>query len=78
VRSGGTDEVVTDGVDGILFEPGDFNAAAHAMQALALDPDRLLAMSRDARALNRSRYEIGTEVEEVVGVLLDAVGQCET
>ncbi len=72
VRSGGTQELVDDGVDGILFEPGDVAAAARAMEALAADPARLEAMGRAARARNHSRFEVADEVAGVAAVLAEA------
>ena len=49
-RTAGYDEVVRDGVDGLLVAPGDPSAAAEAVRRLLRDPDlaeRLAAAGRD-------------------------------
>ena len=71
-RSGGTREIVTDGLDGILFEPGDVEGVARAMQQLALDPQQLHEMASAAQARNRARFEIDGEVAGVADVLAQA------
>jgi glycosyltransferase involved in cell wall biosynthesis len=47
---GGVPEVVTDGRDGILLEPGDPIAFATALQDLASDPARRNELGRAAAA----------------------------
>jgi glycosyltransferase involved in cell wall biosynthesis len=37
-NAGGPAEVVTDGVDGVLYPPGDVDALAHILRCLAADP----------------------------------------
>lgn len=44
------DDVVTDGVDGIILEPGDAESIAEALKALAADRPLLARMSAAARA----------------------------
>ena len=46
---GGIPELVRDGVDGILFPPGDAQALAQALDDLADQPDKLLEMGRQAK-----------------------------
>jgi glycosyltransferase involved in cell wall biosynthesis len=60
-RIQGVDEVIRDGVDGILVTPGDPDALAEAILRLAGDPGRRGEMGRKARARSR---EFG--VEEMV------------
>ncbi|MGN0065952.1 MAG: glycosyltransferase family 4 protein [Nocardioides sp.] len=49
-RSGGPLDLVTPGVDGLLFEPGDGPGLAAAVTSLAHDSDTLDALSAAARA----------------------------
>ena len=49
-RSGGMPEVVTDGVDGYLVQPGDAVALSSALRRLAADPPRREALGRAAHA----------------------------
>ena len=37
-RAGGPEEIVTDGVNGLLYPPGDVAALARVLRALAEDP----------------------------------------
>ncbi len=53
-RVGGVPDVVRDGVDGFLVEPGDTEAAAERLAALALDPE-LRARLGDAGRVARAR-----------------------
>jgi glycosyltransferase involved in cell wall biosynthesis len=46
---GGIPELIRDGVDGILFPPGDAQALAKALDDLASDVDRLVEMGRQAQ-----------------------------
>ena len=47
---GGIPELVQDGVDGLLFAPGDWQAAAERVVALLAAPRRLAALAAAARA----------------------------
>jgi glycosyltransferase involved in cell wall biosynthesis len=49
-RIGGVPEMVVDGVDGVLFEPGDANGLAEKVGALWRDPQRCREMGAAARA----------------------------
>ncbi|TVP48878.1 MAG: glycosyltransferase family 1 protein [Gemmatimonadales bacterium] len=48
-RTGGLPEVVRDGVDGILVEPGDEPGLTRAMADLLADPERRISMGRQGR-----------------------------
>jgi glycosyltransferase involved in cell wall biosynthesis len=50
-RSGGIPELVTDGVNGVLYDPGSPTALAGALQGLILRPDRLEEMARRVPAV---------------------------
>ena len=54
-------ELVEEGVNGVLVEPGDAGALAAAIGALAGDRDRLRRMAEANRA-RRSRFDVRTAV----------------
>ena len=63
-RVGGVPDVVRDGVDGFLVEPGDTEAAAERLAELARDPvlrKRLGEAGREVRA----RYSVARLVDDV-------------
>jgi glycosyltransferase involved in cell wall biosynthesis len=70
--SGGTVELVDDGVDGFLFPPGDARALADAVRILGKDPERLDAMSRSAIQRNRDRFPVDGQVDAFLEVLTAA------
>lgn len=74
-RSGGTVELVDDGVDGFLFPPGDARALADAVRILGNDPGRLDAMSRSAVERNRGRFPVDGEVDAFLEVLTAAASK---
>ena len=58
-RVGGIPEVIENGVDGILVEPGDSHALSRAIESLVLDDNKYVEISRNgrdriARSFNRS------------------------
>lgn len=64
-RVGGVADVVADGIDGFLVEPGDTNGLAERLEQLANDPslrDRMTAAGRE-RALRR--YAVARLVDDV-------------
>ena len=52
---GGVPEIVRDGVNGLLVEPGDVQALTRAMGSLVSDPD-LLARLRHGAAVDAGRF----------------------
>ena len=63
-RSGGTPEIVTDGVDGLLFEPGDICDLASCLSELGSDQDLLATLSLEARIRSSARFLMEDEVEQ--------------
>jgi glycosyltransferase involved in cell wall biosynthesis len=53
---GGVGEIVTDGVNGVLVEPGDARALAAAIDALAKDPQRARALAAAGRRTATQRF----------------------
>ncbi len=68
----GYDDVVRDGVDGVLFDRADASALAQTLLDLAYDPQRRDAMSSAARE-NVRRYAWPLVAEEVLGAYADAI-----
>ena len=64
-RVGGVPDVVRDGVDGFLVEPGDTEAAAERLAALARDPALRGALGEAGRARVRERYSVARLVDDV-------------
>jgi glycosyltransferase involved in cell wall biosynthesis len=64
-RVGGVPDVVTDGEDGILVEPGDIAALARALAALASDPDLRARLGRAGSELVVPRYRVDRLVDDV-------------
>jgi len=55
-RVGGVPELITDGVDGLLFPVGDVEAMASASVALLMQPERHEEMSKAARKTAQDRF----------------------
>ena len=71
-RAGGATDLVTDGKNGFLVDPGDAAAVADAITTLAADRDRLATMGQAAR----KRYETQpdwAETAATVRTLLESV-----
>ena len=78
-RVQGLAEVVTDGVTGLLVEPGSPRALADALLSLAADPGRARALARTARREAAERFGVERyrrAMAEVVDDLL--VGSAST
>jgi glycosyltransferase involved in cell wall biosynthesis len=64
-RVGGVPDVVRDGVDGFLVEPGDIQGAAERIAALASDADLRGRMGDTGRARVLERYAVSRLVDDV-------------
>ncbi len=64
-RVGGVPDVVRDGIDGFLVEPGDTEAAAERLAELALDPELRARLGESGRAYVRERYSVERLVDDV-------------
>lgn len=69
-RSGGPEEIIEDGVTGILCDVGDTAAVTAAMARLLADPDGADAMGRRGAALVRERFAPGTFAAHMRRLLL--------
>jgi glycosyltransferase involved in cell wall biosynthesis len=64
-RVGGVPDVVTDGVDGFLVEPGDTHEAAERLAELARAPELRARMGEAGSANARERYSVERLVDDV-------------
>jgi glycosyltransferase involved in cell wall biosynthesis len=64
-RVGGVPDVVRDGVDGFLVEPGDTEAAAERLAVLAADPNLRRELGENGRARVHERYSVARLVDDV-------------
>ena len=68
-RVSGIPELVRDGVNGLLVEPGDPRALAQAMRALLEDPQRAAEMGARGRELVREEFELSRCTAQLVARL---------
>jgi glycosyltransferase involved in cell wall biosynthesis len=64
-RVGGVEDVVEDGVTGLLVRPGDTHAVAERLALLAADPERRRTMGETGRAHVLERYAVSRLVDDV-------------
>jgi len=64
-RVGGVPDVVTDGVDGFLVEPGDTDTAAEHLAQLARAPELRASMGEAGSANARERYSVERLIDDV-------------
>jgi glycosyltransferase involved in cell wall biosynthesis len=64
-RVGGVPDVVRDGIDGFLVEPGDVDALAERLARLARDPALAARMGEAGRARVVPRYDVDRLIEDV-------------
>ena len=67
-KHGGSLETVADGETGTLVPPGDADALARAIGALARDPEARAMMGRAGRARARARFSTEAMVNRTLGV----------
>ena len=64
-RTGGTAEIITPGVNGLLTEPGDEHALAAAIRQLAANPARRARLAAAARRTAAERFTLEENVRRV-------------
>jgi glycosyltransferase involved in cell wall biosynthesis len=67
-RVGGVPDVVRDGIDGFLVEPGDVDAVADRLARLAADGELRRQMGKAGRERVLARYSVERLVDEVDGL----------
>ncbi len=70
-RAGGVPEMVADGVEGLLFDPGDVRGLAAALSQLAADDGRARALGEAGRRRLRRDFSFA----EHIGCLLSVYGE---
>lgn len=73
-RSGGPEEIIDDGVDGVLVPTGDPEAIASAVRELAADPDRRRRLALAGRQTVERRFSLAAMVEAYRGVYEAVLG----
>jgi glycosyltransferase involved in cell wall biosynthesis len=76
-RVGGMASLVDDGRTGILFESGDADALAAAMQRLALDPSLAASMGREGATRAEREFDIEAMARAYEGLYLKLLGERE-
>jgi mannosyltransferase len=71
---GVTDEIVDDGVTGILVEPRDINGLADAIEALLRNPSAATAMGRRARVTVAQRFALDAAAERWSAIYQKVIG----
>ncbi len=66
--SGSFPELVSDGVDGMLFRPGDPGAIATALRAVDRDPGHFIELGRRGRVTHERRFGPEANVEQLLGI----------
>ena len=62
---GGVPELVVHGQNGFLVEPGNVTAIAHALEALAHDPDLRIKMGSISRRLATEKFDARAKLTEL-------------
>ena len=71
--AGGAAEIVTHGVDAMTHPPGDVDALAASIRALARDPAKRAALGRAARQTAMRAFDRGRLARELLTVYESAV-----
>ena len=74
-RVGGVGDVVSDGIDGVLCEPGDNGALAAALERLAQDPDLRAQFGEAGRVRVKPRYSVDRLVDDVDGLYRELIAE---
>ncbi len=61
-------EIITDGVDGVLFEPGNADSLAKAIADLQAEPERHAALGRAGRDNYEKRFSAEANIEELTRI----------
>ncbi|HYE41362.1 MAG TPA: glycosyltransferase [Ramlibacter sp.] len=72
-RIGALAEIVTDGVTGLLFEPGDAQDLAHKLQWAEDHPEAMCEMGRAARAAYEAHYTPERNYQQLMEIYVDAI-----
>ena len=80
-NTGGSPELVEEGISGFVVPPGDVKALAAAVQRLAMDPAKCREIGRNARKRIGEHFKIGTTIDKTLALyteLLEPEGHQHT
>ena len=66
-------EIITDGVDGMLYPPGDVGALARHLQGIESSPNRLLELGEAAKQTYEKRFTAAQNVAELEAIYRFAI-----
>lgn len=72
-RVGGLPEVVVEGETGVLIPPGDADALAKTLDAMAAEPDRAWQMGQAGRKRVEARFSLDRMLDRLAALYLDVV-----
>jgi glycosyltransferase involved in cell wall biosynthesis len=72
-RIGTIPDLVEEGVTGLLFTPSDASDLANKMRWAQLNPERMAAMGREARACYERKYTADRNYEQLMAIYHDAI-----
>ncbi len=67
-RIGGIPEQIRDGIEGILFEPGNVQELANALDALADSPEKARVMGLQGRARLSEKYALSKHMDTLLAL----------
>ena len=65
--------MITDGVDGMLYPPGDVGALARHLQGIESSPNRLLELGKAAKQTYEKRFTAAQNVAELEAIYRFAI-----
>jgi glycosyltransferase involved in cell wall biosynthesis len=66
-------DLISDGVDGALFEPGNPDSLGKVLLDVDTDPDRYAQLGRHARATYETHHQVGRNVDQLLDIYRFAV-----
>jgi glycosyltransferase involved in cell wall biosynthesis len=73
-RSGGTPELISEGVNGLLFAPGNASELASALRRLVIEPGLLAHLSENTKPSVQDHFTLEDELNKFVAALMTAAG----
>jgi glycosyltransferase involved in cell wall biosynthesis len=73
-RTGGTPEIIMDGINGLLFDKQDFDTLAHHVRRLIDNPEERSLLGRKAREVVEQHFTM-SPVHQMERIYLETVGQ---
>jgi len=72
--SGGTVELIRDGVNGLLYSPGNYKDLAEKIRLLALQPEMLSLLGKNAKEFADSRFTEEEYAGKIFEIVIEATG----